>query len=201
MGLRVAETHSTPGTPARIGSSSKTERLMRRNLLLAALGCATLGGCIRSVAIPVQEAALKEACYGKDQPMAGVAGYSVWRCGQGDQAKYGIYQNGTLVREANELEASQAAAGFACIGRGLKAGSPEYNACVQSVGSAALSATATLRAQENSEAELRRRQALAALGEAGAAMSAAAASQPQTVRVQTNCTTTRTGMFVNTNCF
>lgn len=168
--------------------------------LVVVVGAAVaLAGCIRSVSIPAQEAGLKEACYGKDRPMAGVGGYSVWRCGEGDKAKYAIYQNGALLREANELEASHAAAGFACIGRGLKLNTPEFSTCVQAVGSTALSATASLRDRENTEASVRQQQAADAMISAGAAISAA--GQPQTVRLQANCTTTQVGMFANTNCY
>ncbi|MBY0258544.1 hypothetical protein [Methylobacterium sp.] len=175
---------------------------MRFGLVLVALCGVALGGCIRSVTIPPQEAGLKEACHGKDRPMAGSGGFSVWRCGEGDKAKYAVYQNGALAKEVNELEASQFAAIFACGNRGLKLNTPEMTACAQQAGSSALAATATLRDRENAEAEERRQRAGDAMIAAGAAISAAgAASQPQTVRLQANCTTTQVGTFANTNCY
>lgn len=172
---------------------------MRWSYLVALGAAAMLGGCLRPVTIPTQLASLKEACHGKDQPMAGVAVYSVWRCGEGDRAKYAIYKGDALVKESNELEAAQAAAGFTCIGRGMKLNTPEFNACVAENGRAALTATAAMRGRENLQAEIRQQQVADALIQAGAAVQAA---QPQTVNVnvQANCTSTRTGMFVNTNC-
>lgn len=178
---------------------------MRLGLICCVLGALSVGGCIRSVEIPQQEAALKDACHGKDRPMAGVASYSLWRCGEGDKAKYAIYKQGALVSEVNELQASQAAGGFSCIARGLKPNTPEFAACEQQIGSVALNTTSNLRNQENAEAAARRQQIADGLAAAGAAMQASAAaqaaSQPQTVRVQTNCTTSRLGNYLNTNCY
>lgn len=170
---------------------------MRLRVVCALAGLLALGGCIRSVTIPTQMTALKEACHGKDRPMAGVAGYSVWRCGEGDKAKYAIYKDDVLVRETNELEAAQAAAGFTCIARGLKMGTPEFAACSSNAGQMALAATSTMRDRENAEAEIRQQRAADALIAAGASIQAA---QPQTVNVRANCTSMRTGTMVSTSC-
>ncbi|MBE7196591.1 MAG: hypothetical protein INR70_02140 [Parafilimonas terrae] len=142
--------------------------------MFALASALALGGCIRPVTIPVQMTALKEACHGKDRPMAGVATYSVWRCGEGDQPKYAIYKGDALVKESNELEAAQAATGFTCIGRGLKMGTPEFATCSSNVGQVALAATSNLRDRENVEAEIRRQRAADALVAAGTALQASA---------------------------
>lgn len=174
---------------------------MRWSHLIVIGAVALLGGCLRSVTIPAQLTSLKEACHGKDQPMAGVATFSVWRCGEGDRAKYAIYKGDALMKESNELEAAQAAAGFICIGRGLKLNTPEFNACAAEGSRAALTATAQLRGQENLQAQIRAQQVADAFAQAGAAIQAAQPAPPQTVNIRTNCTSTRMGSFVNTNCF
>lgn len=170
---------------------------MRLRSVCALASLLALGGCIQSVTIPAQMTSLKDACHGKDRPMAGAGDLSVWRCGEGDQAKYAVYRGDVLVKEANELEASQVAGGLSCLSRGFKAKTPEFEACAANIQQVALSATGNLRDRENAEAAARRERAADALIAAGASLQAA---QPQTVNVQANCTSMRTGSMVSTTC-
>lgn len=182
---------------------------MRLKTVLVVAGLISLGGCIRSVTLPSQEASLKEACYGKDRVLASRNGIAVYRCGEGDQAKYAAYQDGRLNFELNEIDAIDLAAIGHCAGSGFRKGTPEFETCTRGVSQTTRVQANVMRQSENEAAEEKRRQAVVALAALGAAAAAgaAAASQPSPIVEQpsmfaprVSCTSRRVGNTVQTNC-
>lgn len=185
---------------------------MRLRTVCALAGVLALGGCLHAVTIPQQEFALKEACHGKDRILASRNGISIYRCGEGDQAKFVAYQNGTLYSEMNEIDAVTLASVGHCAGNGLVRGTPDFEACVRNTRQLTMTQGASLRQTENTAAEEKQRQAIVALAAIGsaAAAGAAAASQSTTqptfspvspLQTPVRCNSQRLGNYINTNCF
>ena len=124
---------------------------MRVGPVIAAAATVLLGGCLHSVNIPPLEASVKEACHGEDRLIASGEGASAYRCGKGPRARYAVYKSGALVREVNELEVIDFAAGLTCLQSGHKLGSPEHAACRIETANLTIAKTNQMRA-ESSEA-------------------------------------------------
>ncbi len=116
-----------------------------------------LCGCVQSVTIPPLEASIKEACRGEDRMIASGEGASAYRCGKGPHARYAVYRDGALVREVNEVEAVDFAAGLSCLQRGHRLGSPEHAVCRTEAVNLTVAQANQMRATENAEAPIPQR--------------------------------------------
>ena len=125
--------------------------MMRVGRVIAAAATVLLCGCLHSVTIPPLEASIKEACRGEDRLIASGEGASAYRCGKGPKARYAVYKSGALVREVNELEVIDFAAGLTCLQTGHKLGSPEHAACRTETANLTVAKANQMRAAESSK--------------------------------------------------
>ncbi|GEP08121.1 hypothetical protein MOX02_61590 [Methylobacterium oxalidis] len=126
--------------------------MMRAGPVLSVAATVLLCGCLQSVTIPPLEVSIKEACRGEDRLIASGEGASAYRCGKGPRARYAVYKDGRLVREVNELEIIDLAAGLTCLQAGHKLGSPEHAVCRVETANLTVAKAHEVRAAERSEA-------------------------------------------------
>jgi hypothetical protein len=123
--------------------------------VVTAVATLLLCSCLPAMTIPPLEASIKEACRGEDRLIASGQGASAYRCGKGPRAQYAVYKDGRLVREVNEFEAVDFAAGLTCLQWGHRLGSPQHAACRVETVNLTIAQAKRVRALEPSEASAR----------------------------------------------